>query len=109
MSFQKTIIKIALFGLIIFAIFLSIILYNAKSSLKFPPEIALCPDHWENIGGNKCQNVNNLGDFSKNGIISFDDEKYKGQTGLCKKREWAKRNNVFWGGITDIQSEKICN
>ena len=66
-----------------------------------------CPDYWNNIGENQCQNINKLGSCSKNTnnmIMDFNDKiftnKLNGNYAKCK---WAKGCGVSWENI-----DKLC-
>jgi len=61
--------------------------------------ISQCPDYFDVIGENQCENRKGLG--SCLGTINFSDPKYRGHEGLKEKKEWAKGCGVTWDGITN--------
>ena len=89
-----------------------IYLYNNYKSLKnsLIPKATLtftqCPDYWDSIGDNKCQNTNSLGSCSTNpgsNTMDFSGEIFtNSNTGNYAKCKWAKACNVSWGGIDRI-------
>lgn len=66
-----------------------------------------CPDYWESIGNNKCQNTKMLGSCSNridSNIMDFSGEIFtNGNTGNYAKCKWANACNISWGGI-----DKLC-
>lgn len=98
MSFQKTIVYIAVVILILMLTFIGYAMYKSKTTEKFPPELSQCPDYWKVVGENSCENVMNLG--SCGGITDFSGSEWQGERGLKKKAEWAKGCGVVWDGIT---------
>lgn len=75
-------------------------LYKAKSSLQFPPDIAECPDYWEVSGNQTCNNVKNLGHNCES-PKNFSGPQWQGQTGIQVKQKWAKGCGITWDGITN--------
>lgn len=99
MTFKKTVLYIALIFLILFLGFIGYMMFKSKSSMKYPPEVAECPDYFRVVGLEKCDNTMNLGSCS--GVTDFSGSEWQGKTGLKKKYEWAKRCGVVWDGITN--------
>ena len=73
-----------------------------------------CPDRrtaktdarWKNCP-TMCYNTHNLGKTSPKcpsvpSTMNFSGEQYQGNTGLCKKRDWAKQCGITWDGITSV-------
>ena len=63
MSFQKTILIIAVVLLIISLIIIGISLIKASKNATWPPNTGVCPDYWVDLSGNgsQCVNVKSLG------------------------------------------------
>tara|TARA_Y100000780_G_C13680615_1_gene415910 strand:+ start:1815 stop:2117 length:303 start_codon:yes stop_codon:yes gene_type:complete len=98
MTFQKTVIYIALVILIIMLLFIGYAMYNSKLTEKYPPHISQCPDYWKVVGKDGCENVQNLGNCP--GTVDFSGSEWQGSGGLKKKKEWAKGCGVVWDGVT---------
>ena len=47
MTFQKTVLIIAVIILILTLSMIGYMLWKAKGSTRYPPEISMCPDFWE--------------------------------------------------------------
>jgi hypothetical protein len=109
MNFQKNVIVVAFVLLCLFLIVVGILLYKAKSHVKFPPEAAQCPDYWTVTGeagtGYKCKaGTQNLGfptaHFSQGSIQDFSaflttkDKK----SDLCKE---LRKYNIVMDGVTN--------
>jgi len=110
MSFQDTVLTVAITILIIALCFIGISLYNQKYNSDYPPTIANCPDYWEDQSdsnnGAKCVNVKNLGNPSCSNSMDFSTGQWMGDSGKCNKSKWAKTCNLTWDGISD--NTKIC-
>jgi hypothetical protein len=55
----------------------------------------------------KCYNSHQLGTVSSTcpsipSTMDFSGDEYKGTTGLCAKKKWAKQCGLTWDGITDV-------
>lgn len=64
-----------------------------------------CPDYWNTVGKNKCQNVNKLGKCAvkENTVMDFNDPVFLNtSTGNYAKCKWAKDCNVYWGNISRL-------
>ena len=105
-STSTIIIIVSLLGLVGICIYL----YNSYKAFKaslFATNItqsyASCPDYWDTIGKDKCQNVNGLGSCSKiNGAntMDFSSEIFtNANTGNYAKCKWAKACNITWGNV----------
>jgi hypothetical protein len=99
-------------GVLILA-FIVMYLYNTYISYKnniattATKASAACPDYWDSIGNNKCQNSNSLGTCSNTpgaNIMDFSGEIFNNaNTGNYSKCKWANGCNVSWSGI-----ERLC-
>jgi hypothetical protein len=102
MSIQKTVLYIAIVMLILALVFIGYMMYKAKSTSTFPPEIAECPDYWKVVGIEKCENTMNLGTCQ--GVHDFSGPEWQGNAGLKKKSEWARGCGIVWDGVTNNTS-----
>ena len=89
-------------------IFIIVYLYNSYKASKLSITTAtrpnaLCPDYWDSIGNGKCQNVNGLGQCSKNNganVMDFSSNIFTNpNTGNYSKCKWSKACNVSWSNI----------
>ena len=103
MSFQRTTITVALVTLIIIFIMIIIVIKRDTKEKTWPPMISQCPDYFDVVGENQCENRKYLGNSGDGclGRINFSDPKYRGHEGLKEKKEWAKGCGVTWDGITN--------
>lgn len=84
--------------------------YGSKSlrvtSNKFPPIPSRCPDYWETVGPNACENVKRIGKCNTstgNTKMDFDKfDQFKGEKGPVNKCNWAKGCQVSWEGIQEL-------
>lgn len=110
MTFQSTVMTIAIFCLIVSLCFIGLALYKEKHNSTFPPVIANCPDYWESgkdaNGNNVCISRPGLGNQSAGctGEIDFSQWGAGAEPGRenCQKYEWAKTCNLTWDGITNV-------
>ena len=100
MNFQRITITIALIILIIILVVIGFLLYKAKETLDYPPEIAECPDYWKVVGIQKCENVKDLG-TNCTSPMDFSGSNWQGNSGLKNKNAWAKGCGVTWDGVTN--------
>ena len=112
MSFQKTVLNVALFIYCIFLIIVGILMYNSRGNINFPPDIGKCPDYWQVNEDGSCQNTNskfNLGNLGETECESksFNDAKYFSVNGDVEKCKWAKSCDLTWDGITN--NKTICD
>lgn len=96
MSFQKTVLIIALIVFSVMLFFIALAMKGLKKSQKFPPEIAECPDYWVR-DGNKCvpTSINKGSADSKASCASYDGSK--------DKVVWSGECGVEWDGITNLK------
>lgn len=89
---------------------LCIYLYNAYKAFKakllatnVTKAFTTCPDYWDSIGNNKCQNTKALGSCSTTegaNIMDFGGDIFtNANTGNYAKCKWAQGCNVSWSGI----------
>ena len=117
MGFHSAVIKFASIIFVVLVIVLSVIIALTGTQKVWPPEIANCPDYWEENTGGVCRNTKKLVEYnivdSKGDTLpgpkwptkSENEDFYnKGVVGLKAKCVWAKNNKVFWSGVTDIDN-----
>jgi hypothetical protein len=102
MSFQKITIIVSLSILVIMLLLVAYMMYRSQSTATWPPIVSECPDYFEVVGPQVCNNVRSLG--SCHGIISFTDPGFQGSSGLKQKKAWAQNCGVVWDGITNNTS-----
>jgi hypothetical protein len=104
-SFQKTTMSVSIFLLIICLVFIGYSLYNSKYTKQYPPIISDCPDYWKDMSvgdASKCVNDQpNLGNSDCETTMDFSSAVWSGSDGLCKKKQWAKKCNLTWDGVTN--------
>ena len=104
MNFQKTVIIVAGIILVIALSAVAYFSYKAKSTAGYPPIIPECPDYWvseEANGKNQCVNKNDMGSDSCAKVMDFSKSPWIGDSGLCRKLEWAKKCDLSWDGVTN--------
>ena len=104
MQFQKLVLSIASFLLVIMLVAIGYVIYKGQSTRKFPPVVPKCPDYWTiSEDGKECINTLGLGSCSSESSIVIDDPSrdWAGSSGLKNKGEWAKSCNLTWDGITN--------
>ena len=127
MSFQRTVVIIALVTLLIVLAIIAYLIHSAKANAFFPPETPACPDYFEAVAGpdgsatQKCLNTQGLGTNAA-GVTNFATATgggastscpITGQTGnaalpcsdtaLQARCKWAKNRGISWDGITNRQ------
>jgi hypothetical protein len=107
LSFQKTILMIAMVGLIILLVVIGISLSKSSSNMVWPPITGSCPDYWLDLKGDgeSCYNVKSLGKCNLPGTteqntMNFNVSPFNAENGTCSKYTWATRCGVTWDGIT---------
>ena len=98
MNFQQIVLTIALVLLVIMLIMVAYLMKNAQDKAVFPPYVDECPDYWEVVGEETCNNVQNLGKCA--GVKNFTNFVYGGETGLEAKKKWANDCGITWSGVT---------
>jgi len=101
MTFQRNVLMVSSVILIIMLLVISYILYQAKLTAKWVPDISQCPDYWKVLGENRCHNVLGLGNDTCPAVQEFNGAEWSGPGGLAKKAEWAENCGVVWDGISD--------
>jgi hypothetical protein len=99
MSFQRNTTIVALVILILVLLIVAFMMYRAKKNAAWPPMISECPDYFEVVAPEKCNNVRSLGTCF--GTIDFSGPNFQGQAGLKSKKQWAESCGVVWDGITN--------
>ena len=93
MSFQKSVLIIALIVFSIMLFFIALAMKGLKKSQKFPPEISECPDYWIR-DNNKCVPLK----YNKSESSLQKCQEY---TGSQDKLDWKRDCNVEWDGIEE--------
>jgi hypothetical protein len=104
MSFQYTILKVAIFVLVAFLGFIGYKMYKDRLSDAEQRIIGSCPDYWTLIKEDdklKCRNNKNLGKKTCSKKMNFSAQPWNLQDGLCRKFKWAKGCDLTWDGITN--------
>ena len=131
MTFQKTVLTIAIVLLIICLIFIGAMLYSSKYSAKFPPVNSACPDYWVDLGPSKENGNKSMcvppgyvnpetgqpvsppipGYGSDDGSCRqpqyVDGSAKMSSSELCDNSRWAKKCNYSWNGVTN--DPNACN
>jgi hypothetical protein len=98
-TFQKIVSYIAAIILAGTLTVIGFMIYNSKSTMKYPPEVAECPDYWESTGPNKCRNTLKVGKCTDTDEMDFNEPKYSGPTGITEKCKWANECGLIWDGL----------
>jgi hypothetical protein len=95
MSFQKTVLIVALISFLIMMVFIAVMMNSAKKVEDFPPQVGSCPDYWQIMPGTgECLNTQLLG--------STCASPYKFATKTFKEKcDFAKECGITWDGITN--------
>ena len=105
MSFQKTVSIVALGFLIIALCVVAYMSHMSNKKVKYPPVTAECPDFWEvkEVEDHSvCVNTKQLGKQECHKQMRFDVSPWTGETGLCRKKNWARECDLSWDGITNM-------
>ena len=104
-SFETGTVIIAFVVLTTFLTFISFSLNKSSDNVRYPPVVADCPDYWlDHSEGDKKLCVNKheeLGNKDCSKTMDFSDSVWAGDMGFCKKKQWAKKCNLTWDGITN--------
>jgi hypothetical protein len=95
LSIQKMVLLLAIIAFVISVGTVAILLWKSKSSQKWPPEIAKCPDRMELNGNNVC--VDNYGLFSSAPSINKNDDN-------CANFNTHKKLKYSGTGLTDVEN-----
>ena len=93
MSFQKTVLIIALIVLSVMLFFIALAMKGLKKSQEYPPEVSECPDYWTINDQGICSpslNKNNSGSKGCQLYIEGD------------KAIFAQNCGIEWDGLTNI-------
>jgi hypothetical protein len=123
MSFQRTVIIVAIVLLILCLVFIGTILYNNKYNAQFPPVTGSCPDYWVDVGASKDGSHKGLthcvapghslgdGKFLTPAIAGYGTRSCKSKwvsphqplddATRCEYKKWASKCNVTWDGVTN--------
>ena len=93
MSFQKTVLIIALIVLSVMLFFIALAMKGLKKSQEYPPEISECPDFWTKNEQGFCSPS-----LNKNTSGSAGCQLYKGGD----KAIFAQNCGIEWDGLTNI-------
>lgn len=91
MSFQKTVLIIALIVLSVMLFFIALAMKGLKKSQEYPPEVSECPDYWT---------------INENGVCS--PSLNKNTSGSCQSYEkgdkaiFAQNCGIEWDGLTNV-------
>lgn len=96
MSFQKTVLIIALIIFSIMLFFIALAMKGLKKSQQYPAEISECPDYWVKNEDNACVPVgnHNMGDIDNNNCSSY--------IGTEEKKQFASKCGIEWDGVNNI-------
>jgi hypothetical protein len=103
MDFKKIVLLITFLFLFVIFSFLTYVLYNAKNTYSYAPELSDCPDYFDVKNKNNkvsCYNKQNLGKCMDN--THFDSSDF-GNT-INDKKKWATSCGISWDGITNISN-----
>ena len=108
MTFQKTVVIIAIIVLLICLVAIGIALAYSKVN-SYPDNPPTCPDYWTVDDSDpdkiRCMNVQNLGKCpapAGSSYLTLDvgSAPYTGSRGNCAKYTWATNCEIAWDGIT---------
>tara|TARA_X000000368_G_scaffold339891_1_gene278027 strand:+ start:4033 stop:4350 length:318 start_codon:yes stop_codon:yes gene_type:complete len=104
MSFQKTVLIIALIVLSVMLFFIALAMRGLKKSQGYPPEIAECPDYWTKNNNGKCtQSPSYNTPTAKNdGDDCSEFPLTPGETSVEAKKTFSAACTLEWDGITNI-------
>jgi len=106
--FQQIILVIAGILLVLSLVVIGVLLWNAKATDLYPPEISSCPDYYLlSAKDQKCHNVKGLGNGGGDcNTIGFPPLRGKqDKQGREERCNWAKSCGVTWDGITN---QNVC-
>ena len=104
MTFQSTVMTVAISFLIVSLCFIGLALYRQKYKADYPPVIPNCPDYWD-MSGNICVSNPKVGNQTLGSCtapMDFTLPTWAGINGACAKYKWAKDCNLTWDGITNM-------
>ena len=95
MSFQKTVLIIALIIFSIMLFFIALAMKGLKKSQQYPAEISECPDYWVKNEDNACVPVGN----HNKGNNAANCGSY---IGTEEKKQFASECGIEWDGVNNI-------
>lgn len=116
-KFQKTVLSISLFVLIVSLAILGLFLSKSLLKSSYPPIISDCPDYWDvslnNDNNTICVNNStiNLGNSScfqdeHENTLPIDLTGKSKEKILCDNYKLAKKCNIHWDGVSN--NNKAC-
>ena len=106
MTFQKTVLIIALVLLILSLVVIGLLIKSSASSAKFPPETGKCPDYLKAQilnGKLTCTNPQNLGTC---GSQDFTPSGGSDVTSIIANCKAAQKCGPTWDGISNVQNNE---
>jgi hypothetical protein len=100
MSFQQTVLIVAVVSFMIIMLFIAVMMTGAKKKEQFPPQIGACPDYWQLMEDGSCNNAKCLGAAECSTPATNLSNK-----SIKEKCDFAKASEITWDGITN---SKIC-
>ena len=100
MSFQTTVLYVAIVIFILLMLLIAVMMSSAKKNQVFPPQVGECPDYWTKLdkeGGGGCYNKQGLGKGCQQ-ITDFSKKTMK------EKCDFAKLCKITWDGITNAEN-----
>ena len=94
MSFQKTVLIIALIVLSVMLFFIALAMKGLKKSQEYPPEVSECPDYWTKNKDGHCSPS-----LGKN---TSGSERCGTYDGTKEKDLFAQDCGIQWDGLTNI-------
>ena len=94
MSFQKTVLIIALIVLSVMLFFIALAMKGLKKSQEYPPEVSECPDYWTKNTQGKCSPSLGKNISGSSGCGTYDGNK--------EKDVFAQDCGIQWDGLTNI-------
>jgi hypothetical protein len=105
MTFQKTVLIIALVLLILSLVIVGVLIKSAATTAKFPPEVSTCPDYFkvQNQNGTiHCTNPLSLGSCPT-GLTPIIGNDMDSRVANCKK---SRGCGVTWDGLTSATANQ---
>ena len=97
MSFQKTVLTVAIVLFVILMALIAVMMTSAKQTEVYPPQTGACPDFWQLTQQGSCLNAQNLGKNCKS-PMDFSGMNMK------QKYKFAKDCQISWDGITNAET-----
>jgi len=104
MSFQKTVLIIALIVLSVMLFFIALAMRGLKKSQGYPPEIAECPDYWTKDTDGMCTKSTSYNTpTAKDDIVKCSEfPREDGLTSEEAKKNFSNDCTLEWDGITNV-------